>query len=227
VTGLVLFDFDGTLYRGDAPFRFYAEVIARYMDDKDRRHYLELVDAHLNGTAGIVAGDNWEAVVMLATPYLPNPDSLQEAFLETRVYMNDGDCPLEVAPELRQFLAEYRGRVKLACASNSPPEAAETLLKRLDLYDCFDQVFSSAGKPDGLLAVAQAAWDGPIVPEHTMSVGDNYKNDIAPAWEAGWATAHISPHGYFPGPSTVHGYTIEEILPFLKDWVDALQRSVG
>lgn len=196
------------------------------MADSDRRRYLELVDAHLNGTAGIVAGDNWEAVVILANPYLPSHDLLQEAFLETRVYMNEGDCPLEVAPDLREFLKQYRGRVKLACASNSPAEAAETLLKRLDLYDAFDQVFSSAGKPEGLLRIAEAAWDGPVVASRTVSVGDNYKNDIEPALAAGWATAHISPHGYFPGPSTARGYTIEDVLPFLRDWVDALQRSV-
>ncbi len=225
MTGLMLFDFDGTLYRGDAPFRYYAEVIARFMKEGDRHHYLGQVESHLDGTPGVVAGDNWEAVVQLAEPYLPDSELWQKAFLETREYMLDEACPLEVAPELRAFLRAVQGKITLACACNSPPEAAIPLLQRRNLYDDFDHVLASAGKPPGLITVAERLWDGPVIARRTISVGDNYKNDIAPAFEAGWDTAHISPHGYFPGPSTMHGYTIEEVIPFLRDWVIHVERN--
>lgn len=223
--GLVLFDFDGTLYRGDAPFRFYANAIARHMAPKDGAHYLEQVEAHLGGAQGIVAGDNWEAVVQLAEPYLPDQDLWQQAFVETRVFMNGDSCALEVPGTLRQFLVETRGKVTLACASNSPPEAAIPLLKRLGLYEHFDQVIASANKPDGLVEHVRHLWGGEVVSERTLSVGDNYKNDIAPALNAGFATAHISPHGYFPGPSTSHGYTMEDVMPFIRSWVEDILRE--
>jgi FMN phosphatase YigB (HAD superfamily) len=220
--GLILFDFDGTLYRGDAPFRYYAQVLARHMAPADSDRYLSLVEAHLQGVTGIVAGDNWEAVVGLAEPYLADEALWQGAFLETRVFMHGDDCELEVPEVLRTFLQDSHGKVTLACASNSPPEAAIPLMKRLGIYDYFDHVAPSANKPDGLLPYAQDLWGGDLVPERTLSVGDNYKNDIAPALEAGCATAHISPHGYFPGASTAHGHTMEDVMPYIRSWVNNL-----
>lgn len=228
MNALILFDFDGTLYCGDAPFRFYADVIAREMAPQDHDHYLHLVEQHLNGVPGVVAGDNWEAVVQLSSPFLPEDryaDLWNHAFLETRQYMLQDTCPLEVSSDLRRFLQEMQGRVTLACASNSPAEAAFPLLERLGLLSFFDHVTPSAGKPAGLISAAESLWGGPADPQLTASVGDNYRNDIAPALADGWFTAHISPHGYFPGPSTVHGHVIEEVLPSLYEWVARLIHS--
>lgn len=220
--GLILFDLDGTLYRGDAPFRFYAKTIARFMPPADAHRYLERVEDHLQGVKGIVEGDNWEAVVHLAQPYIWDDDQWTEAFRKTREFMAGDDCELEMPDGLREFLREARGRVTLACASNSPPEAAYTLLKKLDLADAFDHIAANVNKPEGLIAQASMLWGGNILPQRTLSVGDNYQNDIAPALAAGWQTAHISPHGYFPGPSSVHGHTMEDVLPFLANWVAEL-----
>ncbi|NMP23181.1 HAD family hydrolase [Sulfobacillus harzensis] len=220
--GLILFDLDGTLYQGDAPFRFYAKTIARHMASEDQHRYLDQVESHLNGRERLVAGDNWEAVVQLAEPYLADDDLWQQAFVETRIFMNGEQCELEVPDALRQLLRELRSKITLACVSNSPPEAAIPLLQRLDLYCLFDQVTPSANKPNGLIQHARELWNGQLVPERTLSVGDNYRNDIAPALEAGFATAHISPRGYFPGPSIARGYALDDVIPFIRSWVTRL-----
>ena len=145
--GLLLFDFDGTLYRGDDPFRRYAEIISRSMAPDDARAYLDHVHRHLDGETGVVAGDNWEAVVGLAKRWLADREQWQDAFLETRVFMMSDACRLEVPEALVDFLAYARGKVLLAVASNSPKAAAEPLLNKLGLVPYFDRVVSDAGKP--------------------------------------------------------------------------------
>jgi len=217
--GLVLFDFDGTLYRGDDPFVRYAEIISRSMSAENAQTYLNHVGRHLNGEPGVVAGDNWEAVVGLAKRWLPDRERWQEAFLETRVYMMSDACHLEVPDALFELLTYARGKVRLAVASNSPKAAAEPLLDKLGLSSYFDRIISDAGKPAGLLALVDE-WLPDLPPEGIFSVGDNYSNDIAPGRGRGWKTAHISPHAHFPGPADVQARTLEEVLPTIREWID-------
>jgi len=225
MTGLILFDFDGTLYRGDAPFRFYAAAIARRMALHDRTTYLKHVEAHLRHEPGVIAGDNWEAVVLLARPYIPGEHVIADCFRETRQWMNSGSCPLNVPAGLGDFLESLQGRFYLACASNSPEEAALPLLDRLGLSRYFDRIIPNAHKPEMLTVHLQRFWGGRIDPRRTAAVGDNYRNDIAPAAALGCFTAHISPRGYFPGPSSVHGRTMEEILPALRKWTTDIEQE--
>ena len=218
-SGLLLFDFDGTLYRGNDPFRRYAEIISRSMRSQDAERYLGQVNRHLAGEAEFIAGDNWEAVVGLAKEWLPDQGRWQDAFMETRAYMMSGACQLEVPDGLDDLLAYARGKVALIVASNSPKAAAEPLLEKLGLARYFDRVVSDAGKPQGLVALVEE-WPEPVKPQRVFSVGDNYLNDIAPGVARGWKTAHISPHGYFPGPADVRGRVLEDVLPAIRAWVD-------
>ncbi|MCY0880708.1 MAG: HAD family hydrolase [Firmicutes bacterium] len=217
---LMVFDFDGTLYRGDEPYRFYAQTIAQSMTTSDREQYLAEVAAHLASQTTIASGDNWEAVVQLARPFLDDPDLWQQAFLKTREYMLGPLCRMEVPKAVREFLQEMHGRVTLAVASNSPAAAADPLLDKLQLTGYFDVIRSDAHKPEGLVPFVQEILGRPCGDaDRIASIGDNYRNDIIPGQEHGWMTAHISPHGYFPGPSSVQGRTIEEVLPAVKAWM--------
>lgn len=218
---LIIFDLDGTLYSGDAPYRWYAENIASYMDHESRSQYLSQVEGHLRGERGIVAGDNWEAVVQLATPFIVEDSEWMRAFQKTRERMLSAAEDLIVPKTLRNFLKTWHDRLTLACATNSPEDVALPLLDRLDLTHGFHHLATEAGKPNGLLDLAERLWGGPPQPTRTVSVGDNYLNDIAPANAAGWTTVHVSPRGYFPGPSTLQVQTIEEALPFLHQWAQA------
>lgn len=223
---LILFDLDGTLYRGDDPFRYYAGVVSRKMSSKDERAYREAVEAHLSGLEGIVEGDNWEAVVMLARGYLGDDPVLKEAFHEVRDFMLSPVCRLEVPAGLRAFLYEWQERAEFVCVSNSQQNSAVPVLEKLGLLPAFEKVFAQARKPEGLTAIAETLLGDNGSGGEVLSVGDNYLNDIAPALQKGWATAHISPRGYFPGPSTYQGRTMEDVLPGIQHWLAArLERS--
>lgn len=215
---LLLFDFDGTLYRGDDPFWFYARTISEHMDEKTRTHYLHLVEEHLNGK-GVVAGDNWEAVVKLAAPIIPDRSIWQATFLATRDFMMTSECHLEVPPPLLNLLRLARQRVMIVAASNSPPESTIPLMGKLGLAPYFDHIYAAAHKPQGLVDIVTKLKGEDFDPHQVFSIGDNYLNDIAPCVEKGWLTVHISPHGYFPGPCSVKARSIEEVLPTLEAWV--------
>jgi FMN phosphatase YigB (HAD superfamily) len=216
---LLLFDFDGTLYRGNEPFRIYASAIAESLPQSVRSLYLDRVEQHLIGQDPCTAFDHWEAVVDLARIFGADAHIFDAAFTKTRTAMNEGACALEVPDALRAFLLRVRGRTTLAVASNSPLYAAQELMERLRLANLFDHIITDAQKPDGLTHAASRCGAGGFAPDRIASVGDHYRNDIAPAEAAGWRTAHIHPHGQFPGPSTVRGRQIEDILPFLDNWV--------
>lgn len=220
--GLILFDFDGTLYRGDEPFRIYARELAAYLPPQQRDAYLEQVSQHLNGVQRVAAGDNWEAVAKLVGSHPIEDEGWTTAFSKTRQRMMDKTCALEVPLGLPEFLQEMKGRVRLGCATNSPWEAAVPLLTRLGIAEYFDAIIPSAHKPQGLMKAAQQCWGGPVDAARALSVGDNYGNDIAPAVQSGWSTAYISPWGDKAGPCTFFGTSLEELLPTLREWVDGL-----
>ncbi len=224
--GVLLLDFDGTLYRGDAPYQRYSEILARSMSAPDAAAYRDLVERHLRGEAGVVAGDNWEAVVLLARRFLPNDDRWQDAFLETRAYMLGPECHLEVPNALPALLADARGKVHVVVASNSPEAAVRPLLAKLGLLPYCDCIVPEAGKPEGLVALADAILR-PEDPTRIFTVGDNYVNDIAPGLKRGWKTGHISPHGYFPGPADFRGRRLEDVLPGVRRWLNEIGTGSG
>lgn len=218
-SSLLLFDFDGTLYRGDAPFYFYAKEIARTLPGARADEYLRRVDRHLQAVEPLEAFDHWEAVIALAQIYGADPAVFDNAFTKTRIYMNAGGCALEVPQALRTFLIAVKGKTTLAVASNSPWHAARPLMDRLELTNLFDCIVTDAHKPEGLIDAARQCANGQVPDTRIASVGDHYRNDIAPAHKAGWRTAHIHPQGVFPGPSTAQGRRIEEVLPLLEEWL--------
>lgn len=221
--GLVLFDFDGTVYRGEAPFRAYARHIAEAIADPARSEYLARAARHLAGAREVEAGDHWEAMLRLADPYNLERSVFREAFLKTRAYMMTEDCRLEVPDALVPFLGRVRDRVAVAVASNSPEPACIPLLEKLGLSDAFDAVRPAARKPGGLLPIiAELVARFRVPAERVLSVGDHYVNDIAPALDAGLRTAYITPADFFPGPVDIAGRTLEDVLPGVEEWVDGL-----
>lgn len=215
---VLLFDFDGTIYRGDDPFWFYAQALSRKMNPTVAQEYLSRVTHFLKSEDAYpdFAYDNWQAVVHLAKPDVDDA-MIQDAFLETREYMMEEDCTLDIPANLKQKLDEWREGAYLVLASNSPEEACVPLLKKLGLYECFDVVHSSSNKPAGLLPIISNL-DLPAADYTYASVGDNFANDIEPVLTAGWVTVHISPRGVFSGKATVEVRNMEDAYSYLDDW---------
>lgn len=225
--GLIIFDFDGTLYRTVEPFKFYADRLADAMPIAMRDRYRAEVSAYLHGTKVVLSDDHWEALKYLAIPFVGDKAPWDQAFADTRLFMKQHVEMLEIPSGLLLFLERVHHQdIVLTCVSNSPSDAVDPLLNDLGLREYFHHVATGAQKPDGLLHMASRLWGGRPVPDRMLSIGDHYHNDIAPAVRAGWATAHVHPFGYFPGPASIQAVTLEGVLSFAEDWANQKIREV-
>ncbi|MCL4495523.1 MAG: HAD hydrolase-like protein [Firmicutes bacterium] len=218
---VIVFDLDGTLYRGDAPYWYYAQRVSRFLEEAEAESYLRRVHEHLTGRTVVESADNWEAVVRLMEPFgqkLP-VDQWQEAFRETRRYMLSRECPLEVPVGLPELLKDIKDDVFVAVATNSPYEAAWPLLEQIGLISYFDVIRTEAKKPEGIVELLREVTGANYRPDRVFSIGDHYYNDIAPGVREGWTTGHISPRRIFPGPATYLVAQAEELFEPLKAWI--------
>jgi FMN phosphatase YigB (HAD superfamily) len=234
--GLVLVvDFDGTVYRGDAPVRHYAELIAATMVPADGEAFLAALERYLAcGVAAAAAStdtveaaalreslDPWSATIQLAARCYDVPADVTEfAFARCRHWMTKPECEIEVVRPLIDSLAELRPAATIMLVTNSGQLGLRPLLGRLGIAGCFDDIVAGAAKPDGLRRLLQRVL-GPDLrarPWRLFSLGDHYRNDIEPAVEIGAASGYIDRFGRAEGPATARAARAEDLLPALHAW---------
>jgi FMN phosphatase YigB (HAD superfamily) len=233
---LLVVDFDGTVYRGDAPARRYAHRIAETLPAAAAERYLAAFERYVAG--GVAAArestdtveaaalresvDHWGAALQLARRCHGVPaEVLERAFAGTRQDMLDPSCELEVVAPLVRELTRLRGAVRVLLATNSPRPGLDPLLDRMGVAGAFDDVLAGAGKPDGLRRLLQREL-GPDLrarPWRLFSLGDHYPNEIAPAVEIGAAAGYIDRFGRADGPATASAPVVEQLLPAIHAWV--------
>lgn len=225
--GLMMVDLDGTLYSTDAPYYRLADELATYIPALTRDDFLRRVHLHFSGKRPIPFGDNWDAVTRLALIYEARPEGWLIAFERTREAMVASDMLNPLPPPVTRFLEWAGSQIRLVLVTNTPAAVAGPVLTRLKAWPLFHWISFAAQKPAGLFRLAHEAWDGPIDPRRTLSIGDHYDHDIGWPYRWGWTTAHISPRGQRPGPTTFRAPTLEILLPALYDWVRALPAADG
>ena len=213
----LLLDLDGTLYRGDGPVIAYA----RHLDLPPP--FLSTVDAYLRHGSGVVpdATDGWEAVQRLAAEHDVDPARMDAAFLASRMALAEPDCDIGMPPDLLPLLRELRPTTYLLLATNSPPDWLAALLSRLGVADVLDDVVTRADKPTGLpgiLRLLADRIDAVARPWRIFSVGDHWRNDIAPARDFGAVTGYIDRFGRADGPADAVAPTFEGVLPAIRRW---------
>lgn len=239
-------DFDGTLYRGDAPIRHYAEQAAVELSDRDRDGLLDAVGRYLeHGVAAAgdaddpaeaaalrAATDGWEAVATVAAHrYGVDKPRLDRAFLATRAYMTTDACALEVPEEYRTLLTELRlDGIRVVLATNSPANGLDALLDRLRVRPLLDAVVHSTGKPAGLGRLLRAELGdagGELAPDDAArgyALGDHWVNDVEPARQLAVPAGYIDRYGRADGPATAVARDVEGLLPSVRAWADAAVR---
>jgi hypothetical protein len=99
--------------------------------------------------------------------------------------------------------------------------AAAVYGERVGVVDEPDQPASSLGSP-----TYAELYD--LSPNAVLSIGDHFVNDIAPALDAGCATAYVDPFRVGPrGRATLEAPRFEELLAPIEDWVAARDEQVG
>jgi FMN phosphatase YigB (HAD superfamily) len=232
---LLVVDFDGTVYRGDAPVRRYARLIADGLPPADAESYLQALERYIaDGPAAARAStdtveaaalresaDTWGAAVHLAARCYGVPAETTEfAFARCRHWMTKPECEIEVVQPLMDTLAGLREEARITLVTNSGLIGLMPLLERLGIVSYFDDIVPGAAKPDGLRRFLQRSL-GPdlrIRPWRLFSIGDHYRNDIEPAAEIGAASGYIDRYGRADGPATARAPLAEDLLPALRAW---------
>jgi FMN phosphatase YigB (HAD superfamily) len=232
---LLAVDFDGTVYRGDAPARYYAGLIAATLAPAQANTFLEAVERYfaagpaaaadsddmVEAAALREAADAWGAVAGLATRCHAVPAAVREsAFARCRGWMTTPGCEVELVVPLVQAIAQLRAAARIVLITNSGNPGLHPLLARLGIAACFDDIVAGAGKPDGLrrLLSTELAADLRERPWRAFSVGDHYRNDIEPAAEVGAGCAYIDRYGRADGPATATAAAAEGLVPVLHAW---------
>jgi FMN phosphatase YigB (HAD superfamily) len=233
---LLVVDFDGTVYRGDAPARRYARRVASALAAADAERYLGAFERYIRFGVAAAASpetdavdapalrasvDQWGAAANLARLRGIGDEVLEPAFAETRREMLDPSCELEVVGALVDTLRALRGAVRVVLVTNSPRQDLEALLGRLGVADAFDEVVPGADKPAGLrrLLRRELGADATDRPWRVFSLGDHHPNEIAPAVEIGAAAGYIDRFGRADGPATASAPVVEKLLPAIHAWV--------
>ncbi len=221
VSAALVWDLDGTLYRSAAACRHYAKGIAETLEDGRRDAYLEAVERFLRGEGGVEASDGWEAAVVLAGGPRGASRAFGDAFAATRAFMLDDACELEVPDGLPALLDRVAGRARRVLMTNTPAYGVMPLLARLDLLGLLDEIVCEAEKPEGLARRLPALAATLDVPRRAvLSIGDHFVNDIAPAIDAGCATAYVDPFGVGPrGRADLEAARFEDLLGPIEEWV--------
>ncbi|WP_327069912.1 HAD family hydrolase [Kitasatospora sp. NBC_01302] len=222
---VLITDFDGTLYRGDAPIRHYAEQAARPLASAARAELLggveEFLEIGAKAAGGALAGaiDGWEAVAVLGRRAGLATEELNRAFAATRELMLDAvRCPLEVPAGYAELITELRASgVRVVLATNSPAAGLQALLDRLELPPLLDAVVSGTGKPEGLRRLLHEERAGAEAGRLCV-IGDHWRNDIEPGREIGAHSAYIDRFGRADGPADAIAPTVEGLLDSIRTW---------
>lgn len=211
----LLLDLDGTVYRGDGPVLAYA----RHLNLPPLLS--TMVEFLRDGSQVPDATDGWEAVQFLAADHGVDQATMDAAFLASRAALARPDCDIDLPPDLLPLLRELRPTTYLLLATNSPPDWLDHLLGRLGVADLLDDVVARANKPTGMPAILRSLADridATDRPWRILSVGDHWRNDIAPARDFGAVTGYIDRFGRADGPADAVAPTFEGVLPAIRRW---------
>ncbi|ADU31253.1 HAD family hydrolase [Evansella cellulosilytica] len=143
----------------------------------------------------IAIGDGWWLPCACALHH--GVDECYPRYVETKDYMVTDQFQLEKIKGLTTFLKNLREKASIVLLTNSDEDDVSRLLSELDLEGIFHEVLTSAQKPTKTTSFFEQLLEKyDVSPKETVSVGDNFINEIAPALLMGMNAVYISEHSH-------------------------------
>jgi FMN phosphatase YigB (HAD superfamily) len=146
--------------------------------------------------------DPWGIYMAAGLHHGAKPDQVEAAFLATRAHMESPEFQMRPLPGLRAAIDGLRalGR-RFALATNSPEPDSRKILAKLDLTGAFDvEVFNARKQHLAREHFTRFQEQFQVPFEQMVSIGDHYRNEIAPAAALGMATVYIDRYLRQPRP---------------------------
>ncbi len=138
----------------------------------------------------IAIGDGWWLPLVTALHY-----GIKDTFTsynKTKEYMVTENFELTKTPGLKQGLLNLKKTKQIVLCTNSDLDDVIRLLKELDLEGIFDYILPSSMKPTKTAELFQSLFNKfNIAPQESVSIGDNFINEIAPALKLGMKAVYI------------------------------------
>ncbi|PTM56484.1 HAD family hydrolase [Desmospora activa] len=132
----------------------------------------------------VAIGDGWWIPFAVAKHF--GAGETYPFYVKTKEYLAAHEHLLTRTPGLKAWLQEQRQAKTLVLVTNSDQDDVQRLLSRLHLDGLFHQIVTSARKPTHTSRIFQNLLrQHQVSPEETISIGDNYINEIAPALQLG------------------------------------------
>lgn len=221
---VLVLDLDGTVCLGDTPALLYAAQVAAHTDSPEAlvataeaflgQRLPEDAPKTLTG-----AQDGYEAVKILGLAAGVTEEQLSAAYVSSRAMMSERPGDIRAPEGLVDLLAGIDAhRVIL---TNSPGSGLDAILEHLGLRDVVDEVRTDALKPTrmiGHLDTFLEAFGTVDTPEWLMSVGDIWRNDLAPAVERGCVAAYVDAFDRRQGPAHLRAGSFVDLYAAVSDW---------
>lgn len=214
----VIFDFDGTLALGRGPLYAYADCLGELTGPGVGQACRDAVDRFDAGGSGYL--DAYDAVRIVGLEHGATEQQLSRAYMASRERLATDAAPIRAPAGLRDFFSRLTRIATCVVATNAPDVGIQRSLGYLGLESGVDEVHCSVGKPAGL---------EPIVAAHlaagpTLSVGDIWSNDLAPAHRQGASTAFVGA-GEPEGDPTMRGLTLTDLYEDILNWASQASQA--
>lgn len=219
---VLLLDFDGTVCTGDAPVLAYAEETLADVPTPEADRVRSTLHDFLAGDLGARWEDGYDAVQHLSGPFVDDA-TRERAYQRSRARLAAGEVPFSTPPGLVDLLRDLAPVAQRVLVTNAPLHGVESTLETLGLAPVIDTVVPGADKPDGWSVVLpQILGDRPA--HLAVSVGDVYRNDIAPLIPTGASTAFIDRFGShgLPAAPTWTAPSFPDLYPVLTEFLEHL-----
>lgn len=144
----------------------------------------------------IAIGDGWWLPYVAARHFGVTVEDTYKCYTKTKDFMVTDDFQLTKTPGLKEGLKQLKEQTKIVLVTNSEPDDVGRLLTELELDGLFDDITTVAQKPVQTKPILLGLMEKyGVKPEETLSIGDNFINEIAPALALGMNTLYIQPHG--------------------------------
>jgi FMN phosphatase YigB (HAD superfamily) len=166
----------------------------------------------------ISIGDMWWVPSCIARHYGATKEVNSRAFLDTREYMMTPEFTMKPVIALKDVLESLQGRKSLVLLTNSPQQDSNVILEKLGLENVFHHKIFQGKKPSSTEEhFANISKLFNIGFEETLSIGDNWVNDIATPQRLGCSTILIDTHGISESDwADVIVKNTTEVVPYLE-----------
>jgi FMN phosphatase YigB (HAD superfamily) len=142
----------------------------------------------------IAIGDGWWLPFVTAKHF--GVEDTYSSYMKTKEYMVTDRFQLTKTSGLKNALSSLKEKKTIVLMTNSDRDDVGRLLKELELEGLFTEIIPSAQKPVHTVSYFKEIMSNyNATCARTVSIGDNFINEIAPALKLGMKAVYIHSHG--------------------------------